>query len=152
MTHLRPHGALNNMAAENRDYALAIGRAIKSVDRDIIYLALAGSEMEKAGRELGLRVALEGFCDRQYEDDGNLTSRKIPGSVIKDPAEAARRVVRMVVDNTIISRNGKTIPCKLHSLCVHGDEPTAVALARSVREALEAAGVQLVPLTDIQLD
>ena len=152
VTHLRPHGALNNMAAENRDYALAIGRAIKSVDRDIIYLALAGSEMEKAGRELGLRVALEGFCDRQYEDDGNLTSRKIPGSVIKDPAEAARRVVRMVVDNTIISRNGKTIPCKLHSLCVHGDEPTAVALARSVREALEAAGVQLVPLTDIQLD
>ncbi|OJY12386.1 MAG: hypothetical protein BGP05_10420 [Rhizobiales bacterium 62-47] len=152
VTHLKPHGALNNMAAENRDYALAIGRAIKSVDRDIIYLALAGSEMEKAGRELGLRVALEGFCDRQYEDDGNLTSRKIPGSVIKDPAEAARRVVRMVVDNTIISRNGKTIPCKLHSLCVHGDEPTAVALARSVREALEAAGVQLVPLTDIQLD
>jgi UPF0271 protein len=152
VTHLKPHGALNNMAAENRDYALAIGRAIKSVDRDIIYLALAGSEMEKAGRELGLRVALEGFCDRQYEDDGNLTSRKIPGSVIKDPAEAARRVVRMVVDNTITSRNGKTIPCKLHSLCVHGDEPTAVALARSVREALEAAGVQLVPLTDIPLD
>lgn len=152
VTHLKPHGALNNMAAENRDYALAIGRAIKSVDRDIIYLALAGSEMEKAGRELGLRVALEGFCDRQYEDDGNLTSRKIPGSVIKDPAEAARRVVRMVVDNTITSRNGKNIPCKLHSLCVHGDEPTAVALARSVREALEAAGVQLVPLTDIQLD
>lgn len=152
VTHLKPHGALNNMAAENRDYALAIGRAIKSVDRDIIYLALAGSEMEKAGRELGLRVALEGFCDRQYEDDGNLTSRKIPGSVIKDPAEAARRVVRMVVDNTITSRSGKSIACKLHSLCVHGDEPTAVALARSVREALEAAGVQLVPLTDIQLD
>ncbi len=152
VTHLKPHGALNNMAAENRDYALAIGRAIKSVDRDIIYLALAGSEMEKAGRELGLRVALEGFCDRQYEDDGNLTSRKIPGSVIKDPAEAARRVVRMVVENTITSRSGKSIPCKLHSLCVHGDEPTAVALARSVREALEAAGVQLVPLTDIQLD
>ena len=152
VTHLKPHGALNNMAAENREYALAIGRAIKSVDRDIIYLALAGSEMEKAGRELGLRVALEGFCDRQYEDDGNLTSRKLPGAVIKDPVVAARRVVDMVVNNTITSRSGKRIPCKLHSLCVHGDEPTAVALARSVREALESAGVQLVPLTDMQFD
>jgi UPF0271 protein len=152
VTHLKPHGALNNMAAENREYARAIGRAIKSVDRDIIYLALAGSEMEKAGRELGLRVALEGFCDRQYEDDGNLTSRKLPGAVIKDPVVAARRVVDMVVNNTITSRSGKKIPCKLHSLCVHGDEPTAVALARSVREALESAGVQLVPLTDMQFD
>jgi UPF0271 protein len=152
VTHLKPHGALNNMAAENREYALAIGRAIKSVDRDIIYLALAGSEMEKAGRELGLRVAVEGFCDRQYEDDGNLTSRKLPGAVIKDPAVAARRVVDMVVNNTITARSGEKIPCKLHSLCVHGDEPTAVALARSVREALESAGVQLVPLTDMQFD
>jgi UPF0271 protein len=152
VTHLKPHGALNNMAAENREYALAIGRAIKSVDRDIVYLALAGSEMEKAGRELGLRVAVEGFCDRQYEDDGNLTSRKLPGAVIKDPVVAARRVVDMVVNNTITSRSGKKIPCKLHSLCVHGDEPTAVALARSVREALESAGVQLVPLTDMQFD
>jgi UPF0271 protein len=152
VTHLKPHGALNNMAAENREYALAIGRAIKSVDRDIIYLALAGSEMEKAGHELGLRVAVEGFCDRQYEDDGNLTSRKLPGAVIKDPVVAARRVVDMVVNNTITSRSGKKIPCKLHSLCVHGDEPTAVSLARSVREALESAGVQLVSLTDMQFD
>lgn len=152
VTHLKPHGALNNMAAENRDYALAIGRAIKAVDKDIIYLALAGSEMERAGRELGLRVALEGFCDRQYEDDGNLTSRKIPGSVLKDPAAAVKQVLGMVVDNAITSRSGKTIPCKVHSLCVHGDEPTAVALARSVRENLERAGVKLVPLTEMTLD
>jgi len=152
VTHLKPHGALNNMAAENRDYALAIGRAIKAVDRDIIYLALAGSEMERAGRELGLRVAREGFCDRQYDDDGNLTSRKIPGAVLHDPAAAVRQVLDMVVNNTITSRNGKAIPCKVHSLCVHGDEPTAVALARSVRENLERAGVELVPLTDMVLD
>ena len=152
VTHLKPHGALNNMAAENRDYALAIGRAIKAVDKDIIYLALAGSEMERAGRELGLRVAREGFCDRQYDDDGNLTSRKIPGAVLHDPAAAVRQVLDMVVNNTITSRNGKAIPCKVHSLCVHGDEPTAVALARSVRENLERAGVELVPLTDMVLD
>jgi 5-oxoprolinase (ATP-hydrolysing) subunit A len=152
VTHLKAHGALNNMAAEDSAYALAIGRAIKAVDPSMIYLALAGSEMEKAGRSLGLRVALEGFCDRQYEDDGNLTSRKIPGSVIKDPAVATRQVIDMVVSKTITSRNGKKIPCKLHSLCVHGDEPTAVALAKSVREGLEKAGVELVPLTEIELD
>jgi 5-oxoprolinase (ATP-hydrolysing) subunit A len=152
VTHLKPHGALNNIAAENSDYAMAIGRAIKAVDRDIIYVALAGSEMEKAGRALGLKVAREGFCDRQYEDDGNLTSRKIAGSVIKDPAVATKQVIDMVVHRTITSRSGKTLPCKVDTLCVHGDEPTAIALARSVREGLERAGVKLVPLTEMKLD
>ena len=152
VTHLKPHGALNNMAAENAEYALAIGRAIKTVDPKIIYVALAGSEMEKAGRKLGLPVAIEGFCDRQYDDDGNLTSRKIAGSVLKDPAAATRQVIEMVVNNTIISRNGKKIPCKVHSLCVHGDEATGVVVARAVREGLEKAGVKLVPLTEMSLD
>jgi UPF0271 protein len=152
VTHLKPHGALNNMAAEDPEYALAIGRAIKAVDPSIIYVALAGSQMEKAGRSLGLPVAIEGFCDRQYDDDGNLTSRKIPGSVIKDPAVATRQVLDMVLNNTITSRNGKKIKCKVHTLCVHGDEPTGVATARAVREGLESAGVKLVPLTDMSLD
>src|SRR6266568_3897687 len=152
VTHLKPHGALNNIAAEELEIALAIGRAIKAVDRDIIYVALSGSQMEKAGRKLGLRVALEGFCDRQYDDDGNLTSRKIPGSVHKDPAVATRQVIDMVVNNFITSRHGRKIPCKVHSLCVHGDEPTAVELARTVREGLEKAGVRLVPLTEMTFD
>lgn len=152
VTHLKPHGALNNMAAEDSGYALAIGRAIKAVDPSIIYVALAGSEMEKAGRSLGLPVAIEGFCDRQYDDDGNLTSRKIPGSVIKDAAVATRQVLDMVLNNTITSRNGKQIKCKVHTLCVHGDEPTGVATARAVREALEKAGVKLVPLNSMPLD
>jgi 5-oxoprolinase (ATP-hydrolysing) subunit A len=152
VTHLKPHGALNNMAAENKDYALAIGRAIKAVDPRIIYVALAGSEMEKAGRRLGLPVAIEGFCDRQYDDDGNLTSRKIPGSVIKDAAVATRQALDMVLNNTITSRNGKKIKCKVHSLCVHGDEPTGVATAQAVREGLEKAGVKLVSLTQMSLD
>ena len=152
VTRLKQHGALNNMAAENSDYALAIGRAIKVVDSSIIYVALAGSEMEKAGRQLGLRVAVEGFCDRQYDDDGNLTSRKIPGSVLKDPAAATRQVIDMVVNNIIVSRNGKKIPCKVHTLCVHGDEPTGVMVAKAVRDGLEKAGVKLVPLTEMPLD
>jgi UPF0271 protein len=151
VTHLKPHGALNNMAAEISDYALAIARAIKAVDPNIIYVALSGSEMEKAGRGLGLKVALEGFCDRQYEDDGNLTSRKIPGSVIKDPAVATKQVIDMVVNKFITSRNGKKIPCEVHTLCVHGDEPTGVATARAVREGLEKAGVKLVTLPEMPL-
>lgn len=151
VTHVKPHGALNNMAAENADYAMAIGRAIKAVDPRLIYVALSGSEMEIAAEKLGLPLAREGFCDRLYEDDGNLTSRKVPGSVIKDPAQAARQVVHMVVEGEIISRNGKRIPRKVDTLCVHGDEPTAIALARTVREALEAAGVNVIPLTEMAL-
>jgi len=151
VTHVKPHGALNNMAAENADYAMAIGRAIKAVDRDIIYVANVGSEMEKAGRKLGLKVAREGYCDRLYDDDGNLTSRKVPGAVIHDPAVAAQHVVRMVVDGEIISRNGKRIERRVDTLCVHGDEPTAITLARTVREALEAAGVKIVRLPEMKL-
>ena len=150
VTHVKPHGALNNMAAENAEYALAIGRAIKALDRDIIYVALSGSEMEKAGRKLGLKVALEGYCDRQYDDEGNLVSRKLPGSVLKDPAAAVKQVVNQVVNGEIISRNGKVLQRRVDTLCVHGDEPTAVALARAVREGLEAAGVKVVPLTEMQ--
>jgi UPF0271 protein len=149
VTHVKPHGALNNMAAENADYAMAIGRAIKTVDRDLIYVALTGSEMEKAGRQLGLRVAREGFCDRQYDDDGNLTSRKIPGSVLKDPKAVQEQVVRMVLEGEIVSRNGKRIKTQVDSLCVHGDEPTAISTARAAREGLEAAGVKVVPLTEM---
>jgi UPF0271 protein len=152
VTHVKPHGALNNMAAVNDDYALAVGRAIKVVDRELIYVALAGSRMEWAAQQLGLRLAREGFCDRQYDDDGNLTSRKIPGSVIKDPAVATEQVVRMVTEGEIISRNGKRIACKVDTLCVHGDEPTAIALAGQVRRGLEAAGVTIVPLTQMPLE
>jgi UPF0271 protein len=152
VTHVKPHGALNNMAAVDADYAMAIGRAIKAVDREIVYVALAGSEMERAGRTLGLRVAREGFCDRLYDDDGNLTSRSIPGAVIHDPAVAAKRVVDMVRNGEIVSRNGKRIACRIDTLCVHGDEPTAVELARAVRAALEKAGVTIVPLTEMSFD
>jgi UPF0271 protein len=152
VTHVKPHGALNNMAAEDADYALAIGRAIKVVDRDLIYVALTGSEMEKAGRQLGLRVAREGFCDRQYDDDGNLTSRKIPGSVLKDSKAVQEQVVRMVLEGEIVSRNGKRIKTQVESLCVHGDEPTAISTARAAREGLEAAGVKVVPLTQMSFN
>jgi 5-oxoprolinase (ATP-hydrolysing) subunit A len=151
VTHLKPHGALNNMAAEDLDLALAIGRAIKTVDRAIIYVALAGSQMEAAATQLGLALAREGFCDRLYDDDGNLTSRKLPGAVLHDPDVVKERVVRMVIDEEIVSRHGKRLPVKLDTLCVHGDEPTGVILARAARAGLEAAGVKILPLPEMAL-
>jgi len=151
VTHLKAHGALNNMAAEDAAYAMAIGRAIQAVDRNIIYVALYGTEMQKAAEKLGLPMALEGFPDRRYADDGNLASRAIPGSVLKDPKAAAEQALRMVRDGEIIALNGKRIKVKLHTLCVHGDEATGVAVARAIRQALEAADISVVPLTDMQL-
>jgi UPF0271 protein len=140
------------MAAESAELALAVGRAIKAVDPDLIYLALAGSEMERAGEELGLRVAREAFVDRLYDDDGNLTSRKVEGAIIKDPELARERIVHMVREQVVISRNGKAIPTRIETVCVHGDEPTAIAVAKAAREGLEAAGILVVPLTEMDVD
>jgi len=151
VTHVKPHGALNNMAAEDRELALAIGRALKTVDRRLIYVALAGSEMQKAGEELGLTVAAEGFADRLYEDDGNLTPREVPNSVIHDPQVARERVLAMVKDQVLTTRGGKEIPVRIDSICIHGDEPTAVTVARSVRQGLEEAGIEIVALPDMGL-
>ncbi len=151
VTHLKPHGALNNMAAVDADYATAIGRAIKTVDSSIIYVALSGSEMEKASRKLGLKTALEGFCDRHYEDDGNLTPRKFADAMIKDADKAAKQVVDMVTTGEFLSRHGKPIKVKVDTLCLHGDEPTAVAFARKIRAALEGAGVKIVQIPEMKL-
>lgn len=149
VTHLKPHGALNNMAAEREDYALAIGRAIQTVDPDIIYVALTGSQMEKAARTLGLRLAREGFADRHYEDDGNLSPRSIPGTVYKDPDKALAQCLSMVRDGYLISRQGNRVPVAVETICVHGDEPTAVAVARHVRQGLEAAGCRIVTIPEM---
>ncbi len=151
VTHLKPHGALNNMAAELEDYAMAIGRAIKTVDPDIIYVALTDSEMHRAAERLGLRLAREGFADRAYEPDGNLASRAIPQTVIKDPEVAREHVLRMVGEGEIVSRDGRRFKVEVDTLCVHGDEPTAVPVAGTVRQALEEAGVEVVPLTEMEL-
>lgn len=151
VTHVKPHGALNNMAAEDFDLAMAIGRAIKTVDPSIIFLALGGSQMERAAQELDLPLAHEDFADRLYDDDGNLTSRKVPGAVIHDPKIATENAVRMATEGEIISRNGKSIRRRVDSICVHGDEPTAVAVAQAVRQGLEQAGISVVPLTEMDL-
>ena len=149
VTHVKVHGALNNMAAEDADLAMAIGRAIKTVDRELIYVALAGSAMETAAGKLGLKLAREGFADRQYEADGNLVSRKLPGSVYKDPEVALTQVLRMVTEGEIVARDGSVIARRVDTVCIHGDEPTAVALGARVKAGLEAAGVTVKPLPSL---
>lgn len=151
VTHLKAHGALSNMAAENKEMALAIGHAIKIVDASIIYVVLTGSQLEMAGEELGLRIAREGFADRQYDDDGNLVSRKLDGAVFKDPEVALKQVLRLVKDGEIVARSGKIIQRKVDTICVHGDEPTSLAMARHVRDGLEEAGIEVVPLTEMDI-
>ena len=149
VTHVKPHGALNNMAAEDEALATAIGRAIKTVDPNLIYVALAGSEMERAARRLGLPLAREGFADRRYDDNANLASRLVPDAVLRDPERAAAQVVRMVSEGEVVSMSGKTVKVNVDTICVHGDEPTAVHVAGKVREALEAAGIDIVPLSEM---
>src|SRR5262245_51882207 len=149
VTHLKPHGALNNMAAVREDYALAIGRAIRTVDDSIVYVALAGSQMEHAARKLGLRLAREGFADRHYEDDGNLSPRSIPGTVFNDPDKALSQCLSMVRDRCLTSRQGNRVNVAVETICVHGDEPTAVAVARHVRKGLEAAGCEIVTIPEM---
>jgi UPF0271 protein len=150
VSHLKAHGALNNMAAEDEGYAMAIGRAIKAVDPSIIYVALYGSQMQKAAERLGLPLALEGFPDRRYADDGNLASRSLPGTVLKDPKAAGEQALRMV-DGEIVSINGKRLKVKVDTLCVHGDEATGVIVAGGIRKTLEDAGISVVKLTDMNL-
>jgi UPF0271 protein len=149
VTHLKAHGALSNMAAEDESYAMAIGRAIKTVDANLIYVALAGSELEKAADRLGLRLAREGYCDRRYTDDGNLASRAIPGTVLRDAKAAAEQAVRMAVEGEVTSISGKLLKVEVETLCIHGDEPTAVAVGAAVRAALEAAGARIVTLPEM---
>lgn len=145
--HVKAHGALYNTAAVDPAVAGAIARAVRAVDRSLILVVPPFSALERAGQEAGLRVAREAFADRTYEEDGTLTPRKLPGAVIHDAAAAAERVVRMVLDGAVTSRTGKPVPIAAETVCVHGDTPTAVAMAAAVRAALEAAGIAVAPLT-----
>jgi len=146
--HVKPHGAIANMAALDRELALALCRAVKAVDRELIYVALPNTEIERAAEQLGLRIAREVFADRTYDDTGNLTPRKQPGAVIHDAEVAAARVVEMVRDGAVRSTSGKRIPTAIDTICVHGDNPAAVAMARLVRQRLEAAGVAVRPMAE----
>lgn len=147
VTYVKAHGSLNNMANEDEDLALAIARAIKGVDSSLVNVCMPGLLMEKASERIGIPVAREFFADRTYEDDGTLTSRKKPGSVLHDADAAAERVLRTIQERAVITTSGKRIPIEIDTICVHGDEPSAVVMARTVRAKLEANGVTIAPFS-----
>ena len=146
VTHVKPHGALNNMACENYDLAKVISESIMQVNKELIFLVPTGSQMEKAGKKLGMKIAAEIFADRNYEDDGNLVSRSKDNAIITDPEISKKHVIKMVENQSLNCYSGKQIPCEIDSICVHGDGKSAVNTAKQIKEGLIKSGVTLNPL------
>ena len=146
VTHIKPHGALNNMACENYDLAKIISESIIEVNKELIFLVPTGSQMEKAGKKLGIKIATEIFADRNYEDDGNLISRSKDNAMIIDPVIAKKHVIKMIENQALNCYSGKQIPCEIDSICVHGDGENAVNTAKEIRDGLLKSGVTLNPL------
>ena len=149
LQHVKPHGALYNTAARDMALALAICEGVKSVAPDAIILGLAGSCLLKAAQQTGLRWASEVFADRAYLSDGSLVPRSKPGAVITDRDAAIRRAVRMVKEGTVTSADGGDLPILAHSICVHGDNPEAVAFVEAIRAALISEGVKVGNLNEV---
>ncbi len=145
VTHVKAHGALSNVACEDDMTARAIASGIKAVDRNLQFVVLANSRLVKAGEAAGLPLVHEVFADRAYEDDANLVSRRKPGAVLHDTAQIAQRVVRMVQDRAVVSVSGKTIKVQIDTVCIHGDTPGAVEIARKIRAALNTHGISIAP-------
>lgn len=143
--HVKPHGALYNMAVKDQAIAKAIVSGIYSADPHLILLAPFGSCMQKEAELVGLPFAAEVFADRGYQDDGSLVPRGKPGAMITDPKEAADRVLRMIEEGKVTSVSGKDISIKADSVCIHGDNEKAVTFARTIRKALEDDGVTIRP-------
>ena len=150
VTHVKPHGALNNMACENFELASVIAKSIKETNKDLIFLVPTGSEMEKAGKKLNMKVAAEIFADRNYEDDGNLVSRSKPNALITDPEIAKKHVIKMVQTQSLNCFSGKQIKCEIDSICVHGDGKSAVSTAKLIKDGLIKSGINLKPLNQLQ--
>ncbi|MDA7463118.1 LamB/YcsF family protein [Candidatus Pelagibacter ubique] len=146
VTHIKPHGALNNMACEDLELATTLAVAIKEINKDIIYLVPTGSQMEVAAKKNGLKIACEIFADRNYEDNGNLISRSKPNALITDPELAKNHVLSMVKNQAINCLSGKQIPCEIDSVCIHGDNESSLATAKSIRNNLVDNGLELKPL------
>lgn len=150
MTHVKPHGAMSNMASEDAVMALNVVKAVKAFDPALILLAPAGSQLDVAGRNVGMRVAGEIFADRAYNDEGNLVPRSQPGAVLGRAEECVAHVLRMLDAGAIVSRSGKKLSVPFHSICVHGDNVRSIEIARAVRDALVKTGCQLLALPDLK--
>jgi len=150
VTHIKPHGALNNMACEDIDLATTLAKTIKEIDRDLIYLVPTGSKMEVAAKKLDMKIACEIFADRNYEDNGNLVSRKKPHALITNPEDAKKHVLKMVKTQSLNCHSGKQIPCEIDSVCIHGDNLSSLETARSIKENLVKNGLELKPLNNMK--
>ena len=143
VSHIKPHGALNNMACEDSELANTLAKAIKEISQDLIYLVPTGSKMEEEAKKLNMKIACEIFADRNYEDDGNLVSRKKPHALITDPEIAKKHVVNMVKNQALNCHSGKQIPCEIDSVCIHGDNESSLATAVSIKNELLDNGLNL---------
>jgi len=146
VTHMKPHGALNNMACEDIGLATTLANAINEISKDLIYLVPTGSKMEEAAKKFNMKIACEIFADRNYEDDGNLVSRKKPYALISNPEEAQKHVLNMVKNQSLNCHSGKQIPCEIDSVCIHGDNESSLATAKLIKNNLLENDLKLKPL------
>ena len=150
VSHIKPHGALNNMACEDIELATVIAKTIYKINKDLIYLVPTGSKMEVSAKKLGMKVACEIFADRNYEDDGNLVSRKKSTALIIDPIEAQEHVLKMVKNQALNCLSGKQIPCEIDSVCIHGDNLSSLSTALRVKDNLKENNLNLLPLDKLR--
>ena len=150
VTHIKPHGALNNMACKDFELANTIAKTINNIDKNIIFLVPTGSQMEIAAKKLNMKIACEIFADRNYEDDGNLVSRSKDHALITDPNMAKKHVLSMVKNQALNCFSGKQIPCEIDSVCIHGDNESSLATAKSIKENLVSNGLILKPLSKME--
>jgi UPF0271 protein len=146
LQHVKAHGALANLAFVNLEVSKAIARALRLFSRDLIFVTMAGTVMVQAAQEVGVRFAEEVFADRVYNPDGTLQSRKIPGAVIHDPEKAARQALRMVQEGCVMAHDGTRVKVNPQTVCVHGDNPGAIAILQRIRDELRKASIAVKPM------
>jgi UPF0271 protein len=143
VTHIKPHGALNNMACEDLELATTLASVIIEIDKNLIYLVPTGSKMEIAAKKFDMKIACEIFADRNYEDNGNLISRSKPNALITDPEIAKKHVLDMVKNQSLNCLSGKKIPCEIDSICIHGDNKSSLSTARVIKDNLKKNSIVL---------
>ncbi len=150
VTHIKPHGALNNMACEDLKLSEILARTIYEIDKNLIYLVPTGSKMEEAARKIDMKIACEIFADRNYEDDGNLVSRSKPNALITDPDKCKQHVLKMVETQSLNCYSGKKIKCEIDSICIHGDNKESLETAKQIKKVLEENNIYLKPLNNLK--
>lgn len=151
MQHVKPHGALYNMAARRADLADAVATAVQKVDKNLLLFGLCGSEIIRAGERVGVQTVSEVFADRAYRQDGSLVSRRLVNAVIDDPRLAAQHALKMVRNGRTDTIDGNGIEIRAETICIHGDTPNALSIAREVRRALEEASIHVSAPTSLNV-